>query len=293
MGGIALFSDICALSIRHPREQKAQGRPVHMALSPHVFTKLAPLWEQGIHILNYLDDWLIIAHSRDLLCKPSGASGHLGKKQTLPCAEHLFSWYGVGFGQHGSVPHGGLHASLLGHMAAAAAVTPLGLLHMRPLHHWLHGWIPRWAWHRCTFRVGVTPECHQFFSFWSDLHSYGAGMPLGQMSIINTNASETGWVAVCNGQDLDRTLTAVAHQLPRAAGSVSLRRFQPMLQGKHVLVRTDNRAMVTYINRQGGLCSCHMSQLACHLLLWSQTWLKSLRAVHIPRELNRAAYALS
>ncbi len=28
---------------------------------------------------------------------------------------------------------------LLGHMAAAAAVTPLGLLHMRPLQHWLHG----------------------------------------------------------------------------------------------------------------------------------------------------------
>lgn len=36
-----------------------------------------------------------------------------------------------------------------------------------------------------------------------------------------------------------------------------------------------------------------MSQLARHLLLWSQTWLKSLRAVHIPGELNRAASVLS
>ncbi len=37
---------------------------------------------------------------------------------------------------------------LLGHMASAAAVTPLGLLHMRPLQHWLHGRVPRWAWQR-------------------------------------------------------------------------------------------------------------------------------------------------
>ncbi|KAL0190893.1 hypothetical protein M9458_013591, partial [Cirrhinus mrigala] len=48
--------------------------PFELALSPRVFTKLAegalsPLWEKGIHILNYLDDWLIIAHSRDLLCE--------------------------------------------------------------------------------------------------------------------------------------------------------------------------------------------------------------------------------
>ncbi len=32
---------------------------------------------------------------------------------------------------------------LLGHMASVAAVTPLGLLHMRPLQHWLHSWVQR------------------------------------------------------------------------------------------------------------------------------------------------------
>ncbi|XP_073684912.1 FERM and PDZ domain-containing protein 2 [Garra rufa] len=30
---------------------------------------LSPLWQTGIRILNYLDDWLLIAHSRDLLCE--------------------------------------------------------------------------------------------------------------------------------------------------------------------------------------------------------------------------------
>ncbi len=85
---------------------------------------------------------------------------------------------------------------LLGHMASAAAVTPLGLLHMRPLQHWLHSWVPRWA---------LCP----------------------QLRTVST------------------------------------------------------------------LRSHRMSQLARHLLLWSHTQFKSLRAVHIPGQLNRAADALS
>ncbi len=59
----------------------------------------------------------------------------------------------------------------------------------------------------------------------------------------------------------DRALTALAHQLPRAVGSAS------------------------------GLAA--VTATARHLLLWSQTRLKSLRAVYIPGELNRAAVALS
>ncbi len=77
-------------------------------------------------------------------------------------------------------------------------------------------------------------------------------------------------------------------------GSASgLAAVPPLLLGKHVLVRTDNTAAVSYINRMGGIRTRRMSQLARHLLLWSHTRLKSLRAVHIPGELNRAADALS
>ncbi|XDV37836.1 hypothetical protein PO909_007375 [Leuciscus waleckii] len=47
--------------------------PFGLALSPRVFTKVAevaivPMREQGVRILNYLDDWLILAHFRDVLC---------------------------------------------------------------------------------------------------------------------------------------------------------------------------------------------------------------------------------
>ncbi len=57
--------------------------------------------------------------------------------------------------------------------------------------------------------------------------------------------------------------------------------------------RTDNTATVAYINHLGGLCSSRMSQLARHLLLWSQKHLRSLRAIHIPGVLNRVADELS
>ncbi len=160
-----------------------QVLPFGLSLSPRVFTKVAeaalvPLREQGVRILNYLDDWLILRLSLRisnantgigaLAPQPVGHSGQLGKEQTLADAEDLFSRYGVWIrsirqrasrrnalsrcwtawirSRTGRRHHWNKFQRLLGHMAAAAAVTPLGLLHMRPLQHWLHGRVPRWAW---------------------------------------------------------------------------------------------------------------------------------------------------
>ncbi len=96
--------------------------PFGLSLSPRVFTKvveaaLVPLREQGVRILNYLDDWLILAQSRRQLSahrgpgaqapQPAGPSGQLGKEQTRANAEDLFSRHGVRFGQPNSTPHPG------------------------------------------------------------------------------------------------------------------------------------------------------------------------------------------
>ncbi len=91
---------------------------------------------------------------------------------------------------------------LLGHMASSAAITPLGLLHMRPLQRWLHDRVPRWAWHHGTYRVSLTPSCRRTFSPWSDLAFLRAEVPLEQVSrhvVVSTDASATGWGAMCNG----------------------------------------------------------------------------------------------
>ncbi|KAI2646886.1 ORF V: Enzymatic polyprotein [Labeo rohita] len=311
--------------------------PFGLSLSPRVFTKVAEaalsaLWQTGIRILNYLDDWLLIAHSRDLLCEQRDLVlrhlSHLGlqvnrEKSKLSLVQRI-SFLGVeldsvnmtarltneraqsvlnclnSFRHKTAVPLKTFQR-LLGHMAAAAAVTPLGLLHMRPLQHWLHDRVPRWAWHRGTLRIGVSLQCRRLFSPWSDPAFLQAGVPLGQVSrhlVVFTDASSTGWGAICNGQAASGSWTGPRLQwhincLELLAVLLALYRFRPMLRHKHVLVRTDSTATVAYINHQGGFRSRCMSQLARHLLLWSQTWLKSLRAVHIPGELNRAADQLS
>ncbi len=90
--------------------------------------------------------------------QPVGASGQLGKEQALPCAENPFLRVELdsvsmtarltedraqavlncpsSFRGRNVVPLKPFQRHL-GHMASAAAVTPLGLLHMRPLQHWL------------------------------------------------------------------------------------------------------------------------------------------------------------
>ncbi|KAI2664149.1 ORF V: Enzymatic polyprotein [Labeo rohita] len=296
--------------------------PFGLSLSPRVFTKvteaaLSPLWRMGIRILNYLDDWLLIAHSRDLLCKHRDLVlrhlSHLGlqvnwEKSKLSPVQRI-SFLGVELdsvnmtarltneraqstqniseapGAYGSCSRGDA-TGLASYETASALVTRSSPeMGMAPWH------TPDW----------LSLQCRRLFSPWSDPAFLQAGVPLGQVSrhlVVYTDASSTGWGAVCNGQAPSGSWTGPRLQwhincLELLAVLLALRRFRPMLRHKHVLVRTDSTATVAYINHQGGLRSRRMSQLARHLLLWSQTWLKSLRAVHIPGELNRAADQLS
>ncbi|KAL0157927.1 hypothetical protein M9458_046003, partial [Cirrhinus mrigala] len=310
--------------------------PFGLSLSHRVFTKVAeaalsPLRERGIRILNYLDDWLILAHSWDLVCAHRDmVLNHLAQlglrvnweKSKLFPAQRI-SFLGVELDsvsmsarlsperaqsvlrcvatlRCGSAVPLKQVQRLLGHMASSAAVTPLGLMHMRPLQHWLHTRVPRWAWHRGTFRVNITPSCRQTLSPWTDIMFLRSGVPLEQVSrriIVTTDASKTGWGATCNEQAASGVWTGPRlfwhiNCLELLAVLLALRRFQPMIQGKHVLVRSDNTATVAYINHQGGVRSFRISQLARHLLLWSQHRLKSLRATHIPGEANRMADSL-
>lgn len=73
----------------------------------------------------------------------------------------------------------------------------------------------------------------------------------------------------------------------------ALRYFLPDLRGHHVLVRTDNTSVVSYLNRQGGLRSRPLCKLAHQILLWSLGKLLSLRAVYIPGAQNVGADTLS
>ncbi len=86
----------------------------------------------------------------------------------------------------------------------------------------------------------------------------------------------------------------MAHQQARDAGRVSGSEIlSPRPKRSPGVSRTDNTAVVSYINHQGGLRSRHLYRLAHQVLVWAQGKLLSLRAVYIPGHLNVGADTLS
>lgn len=57
--------------------------------------------------------------------------------------------------------------------------------------------------------------------------------------------------------------------------------FADELRGKHILVRTDNTAAKSHINKQGGSKSSALHREARKLFLWAERHLRSVRTEHV------------
>ncbi len=310
--------------------------PFGLALAPRTFTKcmdaaLAPLRLQGTRVLNYLDDWLILANSRELVSRHRDiVLGHIHsiglrmnakKSVLLPSQRTVFLGVRLDsvqmqarlasaripdltaclarfkLGHHVSV---GSCRRLLGLMAAASPVLPLGLLHMRPFLWWmkelrLHPTVP------ATRLIRVSRSCCRPLLMWRDPVFLRRGVRMGAIHrrhMITTDASMTGWGAVFEGRPAsgewkEEFLSWHINCLELRAVFLALKYFLPVLRGYHITVRTDNMAVVSHINRQGGSRSRTLDRLARRLLLWSQDKFLSLRVVHVPGILNLADDFLS
>ncbi len=109
--------------------------------------------------------------------------------------------------------------------------------------------------------------------------------------MITTDASMTGWGTVFEGRPAHGEWTGEflswhINCLELRAVFLALKHFLPVLGKHHIIFRTDNMAVVSHINHQGGSRSRNLDRLARRLLLWSQGKFLSLRAVHVPGILN-------
>ena len=187
----------------------------------------------------------------------------------------------------------------LGHMAAANPVVPLGLLHMRRLQRWFTGL--HLDLKRQKFRLlTVPPTVQDNLRYWGSPQHLLTGTPLGRVTsytAVFTDASLKGWGGTCLGKAIGGVWPPgeVRHinLLELQAVLLVLQHFGPLLKGRHVLVRTDNRTTVAYINRQGGVHSAALLVMAENLWSWASEHLQSLRALHIPGLENRGADLMS
>ncbi len=204
--------------------------PFGLELSPRTFTNdLVHLRLQGICIMNYIDDWVILAQShqlavrhRDVLLahmKELGLRLNAIKSVHSPLQRTTFLgvvWdstamqaclspariesilsavKSISLGQSLTVKQ---FQRLLGLMAAASNVIPFGLLYMRPLQWWLRtkGFSPRGN----PFRmIKVMRRCFRVLVMWKKPWFLSQGPVLGgscQRRMLRTDASLTGWGAI-------------------------------------------------------------------------------------------------
>ncbi|KAI2649876.1 Transposon Ty3-G Gag-Pol polyprotein [Labeo rohita] len=310
--------------------------PFGLALSPRTFTKcmdaaLAPLRLQGIRVLNYIDDWLILAQSREIalqhrdivlahvvslglrlntsksVLSPAQRTTYLGivwdsitmRARLSPARIETIrqTMSKVRLGQEHSVHQ---YQKMLGLMASASTVIPLGLLHMRPFQLWLkaRGFHPRANPRR---QIKVTRRGLRTLSPWLRPRFLTLGPTLGapcRRRLLTTDASLVGWGAVLEGRPAQgkwegHQLDWHINCLELMAVFLALKYFLHQLRGCHVLVRVDNTAAVSYLNHQGGLRSRNLNRIARQIFLWAQDKFLSLRAVYIPGQWNVGADLLS
>ncbi|KAL0201455.1 hypothetical protein M9458_004642, partial [Cirrhinus mrigala] len=297
--------------------------PFGLALSPRTFSlcveaALAPLRTAGLRILTYLDDWLILADSREKVMQSTsrvlahvtalGFRVNVSKSNFTPAQNVIFLGLELNsvtmrarlmqervlsfinclsqFREGARVQYRTC-LRLQGLMASAVHVLPLGLLRMRAFIKWVL------SLHFSPLRdlcrsVTVTRTCTAALCHWRNAEFYTRGTPLRAVNlrkVVTTDASLTGWGATQEGRIVNGVWTSTlrsAHinYLELLTVWKALKHFLPRLQGHHVLVRCDNTTAVAHINHQGGMRSSKLHALAHKLRVWSRRHFLSLRATH-------------
>ena len=285
---------------------------------------------KGIRIHQYLDDWLVRARSHQTclhhtqilvkMCQDLGWLVNLDKSELEP--KQVFNFVGYQFdlrsGRVRPTPdrwqslQGKIQTllllpaclvrqfmSLIGLLTATEKQVHIGRLHMRPLQWHLKN---NWRVPESLEKVIPLPRSlHPHLQWWLEESNVLQGQPLHPIKHalqIFTDASKEGW-----GADLNELTARGSWSVPESklhinylelkAVLLALKEFQDLCTNKIVLVATGNTTVVAYINKEGGMKSGPLCALLWRILTWCSQRQVTLKARHIPGQLNVIADKLS
>jgi len=194
-------------------------------------------------------------------------------------------------------------SSLIGLLGSVDKIIPGGRLKIRTLQtHRRSQWkqIDDPDFHRW---LEIAPTLKTDLAWWTITGNWVRGVPTLPPNpdvVIYTDASNSGWGAHTESRryHLSGKWTEPQRQLhinllELKAVVLAVTTWETMCQGKTVLIATDNRTVVAYLNHGGGTRSPGLNLVAVQFLTWCLSRNLVLRARHIPGQLNVLADELS
>ena len=183
--------------------------------------------------------------------------------------------------------------------AASQAVFPAPLFY-RHLQRDLQGALSRGGQNYDSF-LQLSQASREEVQWWQEHLSLWNGRTLlkhRQQLLIQSDASMTGWGAVCGGIWTGGPWSPEEQKmhincLELSAATLAVQAFAKDWSGISILLQLDNQSAVAYINHLGGTVSLQLVQLAKILWLWALQRDIVLSAQHIPGVTNQVADAES
>ena len=309
--------------------------PFGLSSAPRIFTKiLRPvityLRSQGIRLVIYLDDLLVLAQSKedllqyrnlilDLLENPGSPRETYPKSVLTPTQEITFLGFCVNtltlhlflprekvtqavreaqnLIQEGTASARQL-SRLIGRFTSTLPAILPGPLHYRGLQQLKHAALRQGGY---DSSLPLTTEAKQDLEWWvrnlAQVNGRGLIRELPSM-ILETDASLSGWGAVCGNQRIGGPWTQAESQfhinaLELLGATFAVQAFAKDKAGIVIHIKLDNSTAVAYINHMGGTKSHQLWSLSKTLWEWCLQRQIFLVASHIPGVVNTEADSLS
>lgn len=312
--------------------------PMGLTDSARVFTKTVQavksvLQREGIRLNQYLDDWLIHHHSREVLVRHTqrvldlvqelGFLVNAPKSDLTPKQKFVFLGYAYDLEAGTVAPTedriAKIRATLLpftlqaalparqwqvatGLLVSTEKLVPGGRLRLRRLQ-----WNLAEFWDQSSgppsAPIPVRDATRIAVHWWRDGHVLRAGVPLHRpepQAVVYTDASQQGWGGLLESPQREvrgswDSEESSLHINVKELLAVhhTLRSLLEQVRGRVVMVATDNTTVVAYVNNQGGTRSRQLLEATLSLFEFAEQEGIQLLCRHIPGRLNVLADDLS